>query len=241
MQGIRGVLFDKDGTLFDFQSSWGRATADLIAALAVTGGDAGLSGALHAALGFDGQAGLFRRDSVVIAGSVEDVRRVIAPLVPHLAPEDLRARLTATAATAEMAEAVPLSPLMTRLAGAGLRLGVATNDAEEAARLHLARAGILARFDFVAGYDSGFGAKPAPGMLLAFARAAGLAPRAVLMVGDSTHDLAAGRAAGMRTAAVLTGIAHAGDLAPLADVVLPDIGHLPRLLGLGDAAGFDNS
>ena len=47
------------------------------------------------------------------------------------------------------------------------------------------------------------------------------------MVGDSRHDLIAGRAAGMRTIGVLTGMARAEDLADLADVVLPDIGHIP--------------
>jgi phosphoglycolate phosphatase len=50
------------------------------------------------------------------------------------------------------------------------------------------------------------------------------------MVGDSRHDLEAGRAAGMRTVAVLTGIAGAADLAPHADVVLADIGGLPGWL-----------
>ena len=47
------------------------------------------------------------------------------------------------------------------------------------------------------------------------------------MVGDSLHDLDAGRAAGMRTVAVLTGIAGAAALAPHADVVLNHIGELP--------------
>ena len=47
------------------------------------------------------------------------------------------------------------------------------------------------------------------------------------MVGDSTHDLRAGRAAGMQTVGVLTGTSLADELWPLADAVLPDIGHLP--------------
>jgi phosphoglycolate phosphatase len=34
----------------------------------------------------------------------------------------------------------------------------------------------------------------------------------------------------MRTIGVLTGLALAEDLAPLADVVLPDIGHIPAWL-----------
>ena len=124
-------------------------------------------------------------------------------------------------------------PLLSRLRAAGLALGVATNDAEHSARSHLAAVGVEPLFDFVAGSDSGHGAKPAPGPLLAFARAARLDPRQVVMVGDSAHDLHAGRAAGMACVAVLTGLATHDDLAPLADAVLPDIGHLPAWLGLG--------
>lgn len=46
------------------------------------------------------------------------------------------------------------------------------------------------------------------------------------MVGDSLHDIVAGKAAGMATVAVLTGIAGAQELSPHADVVLPDIAAL---------------
>ena len=67
-------------------------------------------------------------------------------------------------------------------------------------------------------------------MCLAFAHSLGLDPARVAMVGDSLHDLAAGRAAGMRTVGVLTGVAGAAELAALADVILPDIGGLPGWL-----------
>jgi phosphoglycolate phosphatase len=116
------------------------------------------------------------------------------------------------------------------LRAGGLALGVATNDAASSARAHLAAEDIADLFDHVLGYDSGFTPKPAPDMLLGFARQLDIAPRDVLMVGDSTHDLQAGRAAGMRTIGVLTGIAPRDVLAPQADMVLPDIGHLPRVL-----------
>ena len=52
------------------------------------------------------------------------------------------------------------------------------------------------------------------------------------MIGDSVHDLDSGRAAGMRTVGVLTGLASRDDLAPHADVVLPDIGALPGWLAM---------
>jgi phosphoglycolate phosphatase len=119
---------------------------------------------------------------------------------------------------------------LSALRARGLRLGVATNDSEAPARQHLAAHGITDCFDFISGYDSGHGPKPGPGMCLAFAQGLGLQPARVAMVGDSRHDLQAGRAAGMRTVAVLTGIAKAADLADLADVILPDIGALPGWL-----------
>ena len=50
------------------------------------------------------------------------------------------------------------------------------------------------------------------------------------MVGDSTHDLRAGRAAGMTTIGVLTGMALREELVPFADLVLDDIGEIPALL-----------
>ena len=86
----------------------------------------------------------------------------------------------------------------------------------------------------IQGLRSGYGGKPAPGQLNGFLDLTGLAPERVAMVGDSTHDLEAGRRAGMRTIGVLTGMAQPADLAGLADVILPDIGHLPVLLGLGE-------
>ena len=89
---------------------------------------------------------------------------------------------------------------------------------------------MLEFFDFVAGYDSGYGAKPEPAMLLAFCRDSGIPADRTLMVGDSTFDLIAGSRAGMRTVGVLTGMASAAELVPYANVVIADIGELPSVL-----------
>jgi phosphoglycolate phosphatase len=113
-----------------------------------------------------------------------------------------------------------------------LALGVATNDGEAPARAHLAAAGTETLFDFIVGSDSGFGGKPAAGQLHGFCDAMGLKAKACAMVGDSTHDLHAGRAAGMATVAVLTGVAGRTELAPHADIVLNSIAELPEWLGI---------
>ncbi|MBP7242019.1 HAD family hydrolase [Amaricoccus sp.] len=227
---IRGLVFDKDGTLFDFQATWGIWCADFVRELA--GADPARADALAAALGFDRDAGRFHPQSPVIAGTMEVVIAAALNALPGLDEAGLRRRVLETTAAAPQVEAAPLAPLLDRLRAAGLTLGLATNDAEGPARAHLGRAGVLDRFAFVAGYDSGHGGKPEPGMLEAFCRATGLPPSACAMVGDSAHDLASGRAAGMTTIGVLTGPATAEELAPLADVVLPGVAALPAWLGL---------
>ncbi|MBW4981981.1 HAD family hydrolase [Mameliella sp. CS4] len=225
---IEAVLFDKDGTLFDFAETWNAFAARLILRLA-DGDDLRRHG-LARALMFDLATGSFLPGSPVIAGTNREVAELIAPILPERGIEELESLIIAEAAEAPLSEAVALVPYLAGLAARGLSLGVMTNDSESVARAHLRAAGIEGMFDFVAGADSGHGAKPSPGPLLAFATAMGHAPDQVVMVGDSLHDLAAGRAAGMWTAGVLTGMADADTLAPMADVVLPDIGHLPDWL-----------
>ena len=227
---VRALLFDKDGTLFGFQATWGGWTAELIAGLAPE--DPRRRARLAEAIGFDAAGRRFQPDSPVIAGTLDELMGLWLPLLPGWDATRLTTHLIDQSRSVRPVEAVPLAPLLARLAQAGLALGVATNDAEEPARVQLDVAGVGAAFAFVAGADSGHGAKPGPGQCLAFASHAGLAPAEIAMVGDTTHDLAAARAAGMLRVAVLTGVARHEDLAAEADVVLPDIGHLPDWLGL---------
>ena len=225
---IEAIVFDKDGTLFDFAATWESwAEAFLLRA---TGQDRTRAQVIGAQIGFDLAARRFAPDSVVIAGTTAEVAGALDGHFPHLTPPALIDMLNEEAARAPQVEAVPLAPFLDGLRARGLRLGVATNDAEAPARAHLGAAKVLDRFDFVAGFDSGYGAKPEPGPMLAFCAAVGVDPARAVMVGDSAHDLHAGRAAGMRTLGVLTGLADAGALAPQADAVLPDIGHIPAWL-----------
>ena len=193
-------------------------------------GDRARAAQLGAAIGYDFEAAKFAASSVVIAGTPSDIAQALQEVLPDIAPNDLVDILNEEAENAPQAEAVALHPYLTDLRARGLKLGVCTNDGEAPARAHLAAARVTELFDFIAGFDSGHGAKPAPGPLLAFAKSQGLAPEHVAMVGDSLHDLKAGRAAGMQTIGVLTGMAGEADLAPFADVVFPDIGHIPAWL-----------
>jgi len=221
---IDGIIFDKDGTLFDFRLSWGRWTADLLHMLSL---DDAHAAQLGQAIGYDLATGEFAADSPVIAATPREIAEQMLPHLPGQTLIGLIDQMNRLSATTEMSPAVALAPLLAGLRARGLKIGLATNDTEVPATAHLVAAGVIDLFDFVSGCDSGYGGKPAPGQLLAFAAKFGFDPARVAMVGDSHHDLQAGRAAGMYAVAVLTGIAGAADLAPHADVVLKDIDALP--------------
>ncbi len=225
---IDALLFDKDGTLFDFAATWGAFGRVALERLSV--GDTQLASEMGKAIGFDYAEETYEADSIVIAGTVDEVAEVLQPHLPETPRSELVDTLNRASAEARQIPSVPLAPFLEGLRQAGLKLGVATNDGEMPALQHLESVGVRDHFDFVAGYDSGHGFKPGPGQLLAFAKHIDIDPSRIAMVGDSLHDLEAGRAAGMVTIGVLTGMAPAQMLEPLADVVLPDIGHIPGWL-----------
>ncbi|TNC50094.1 HAD family hydrolase [Rubellimicrobium rubrum] len=225
MTRIKGILFDKDGTLFDFQATWGAWSRGMIEA--ESGGDPALRDRIAEVLGYDLATSRFHPDSIVIASTTETVAEHLTAVLPGVDKEALMARMNDRAADAPQVEVAGLREVLDRLAGMGLSLGVATNDTEGPARSHLRAAGIEERFGFIAGFDSGWGGKPAAGQLLAFADAVGLEPAACVMVGDSLHDLAAARTAGMAGVGVLTGVAGREALEPAGTVVLESIAELP--------------
>ncbi len=230
---IDAVIFDKDGTLFDFRSSWGVWVENLIAELASTPDHATRLGQV---LGYDVALRQFAPDSPVVAMTTPEIADILTPHVPGLTLAALMRRMDDLAQQAPMRPAVDLPAVLGGLQARGLVLGVATNDTQASAVAHLTAAAVEGLFAFVAGCDSGWGGKPAPGQLLAFAAQTGIAARRCAMVGDSLHDLHAARAAGMYAVAVLTGVACAATLAPHADVVLADIGAIAAWIDAMGAA-----
>ncbi|MEM8591819.1 MAG: HAD family hydrolase [Pseudomonadota bacterium] len=225
---IKGLLFDKDGTLFDFHATWTIWADETIRRLGE--GDTARTEAIAGALDYDLSARQFLPQSSVIAGTVAEQAEVLLPYMEGRDVGEIARYLADLASDVEQVEVLPLVPYLQSLRMDGFALGVATNDAESSAKAHLSSVGALGSFDFLAGYDSGFGGKPEPGQLLAFSEQTGMDTAEVAMIGDSTHDLHAARAAGMVAVGVLTGPADEAQLAPHADVVLPSIAELPAFL-----------
>lgn len=228
---IEGILFDKDGTLLDYDATW--APLNKLAALEAAGGDSVVAERLLQAGGYDPATDSHLPNSLLVSASNDVIAGSWAELL-GADPAHLTERITAVfeASSAQTAVAVPgMEAVLTALKGRGLALGVATNDSEDSAYASLEPFGVIEQFSYVAGFDSGHGAKPGPGMVAGFCKATGLAPGAVAVVGDSHHDMEMGRSAGAGLlVGVLTGTGGRDDLAPHAHHVLESIAELEALL-----------
>lgn len=107
----------------------------------------------------------------------------------------------------------------------GGQIGLVTSKMRQGAMRGLAVAGLTDVFDVVVGADEVTHPKPHPEPVLRAIELLGADPAGTVFIGDSRHDLECGRAAGVRTAAVLWGPfdrAHLDDLEPDYWLATPD-------------------
>ena len=231
LSSIRGILFDKDGTLIDFNQTW----FGVVMALArqASGGDETIARALAERGGYDWQQQRFRSGSAVAAGTNADI---VDLFYPGLLDQDRMVKVAdfnafTTVEGGRRAVAIKgLRHTLEQLSTIGFVLGIATNDSEAGAHATAAALGLAALFHAVIGYDSVARPKPWPDQLHLFAIRSGLDPAAIAMVGDNTHDLEMAHAAGAGLAiGVLSGNSTRDELAGLADIIVDSIADLPEL------------
>lgn len=232
VRSIRAVLFDKDGTLIDFDRTWFSISWQL--AQRAAKGDEVQARALLDAGGYDWLTERFRANSVIAAGTVEDIVSLWHPDVVSEQSRELIEEYDAYCVTEGARSAVAVEALhetLETLRAMGFRLGIATNDSEAGAHATAKALGIDGFFDVVIGYNTAARPKPYPDPLLYFAEKLGLAPHEIAMVGDNLHDLETAHAAGAGLAVgVLSGNSPREALEPHADIVLDSVADLPELL-----------
>jgi len=190
------VIFDKDGTLVDFHTTWDESLGRTIDKL--LGHDPQARAQVAKGLGFDLGNRTILQDAPFVAESGYTLSRIIEPFVD---PQLFETTLIAEGEYS--ARPMPGShEVIQQLKALGLKLGVATNDAEASAVKQLNGLGWQGLFDTVVGYDSGYTSKPSPKMVLGCCSQLGVAPSQALMVGDTATDMRAAKAAGVKAVAI---------------------------------------
>ena len=187
LRGIRAVLYDFDGTLADstelimrcyrhtMRTHLGQVPAD----------DVWLSGF---GMTLESQMRRFGRDDGEVDAMLDTYREYQSTIHDDL----LRPFPDAAETVAELDRR-------------GYRLAIVTSRRRRATMRGMELCGLVSHFDLIVTPEDVTEAKPHPEPVLFALRELGVAPEEALFVGDSPHDVAAGRGAGTRTAAALWG------------------------------------
>lgn len=187
---IKAVIFDKDGTLVDMNATWGRAMSRTIEHLC---NDDEQKRLLSHNLGLNLATGTFSEDSVAPRTTWSNLRAIIATAID---PDEF-AKWNRQYAAEALAPTPTAIETIETLHATGYKLALATNHIVEPTMHQLELLEIDKYFTCVLAADSGFGSKPEPGMVLEAMRQLDTTTDNCVMVGDTTSDLGAAKAAGL--------------------------------------------
>ena len=234
----KAIIFDKDGTLIDFDRFWVTITRwalvdllkelgredispdEVLCAIGVEDGVTDITSVFSygtfAQVGQCIHAYLLTRDCVCDEALVID--RVQALFHDHLDKGII-------------APGCPDVPgLLHRLREMGLTLAVATTDDPVTTGRCLRTLGIEDCFEVVYTDDGVCPSKPDPFIIHDLCRRLSLTPEQVVMVGDSVNDMRFARNGGVRAIGVAKGAKNHATLTRYADAVIPDISHVLEVM-----------
>ena len=221
-QPLRAVIFDLDGILADSEPWWNEIDSKLLAEYGVI-----YRGEYHReVLGVSYRLAVeFYKKAFGLSASIEELMRRRGEI-----------------ATEFFANRVGLFPstkrTLERLRDMKVRLAIATSSVSASARPFLDRHGLTPFFDGIVTGDEIERGKPDPDIYLRAAKKLGIGADACLVIEDALSGLAAGKAAGMRVAAIPDRrFVDARDYEKEADYVLGNLSEIPALVRRVSATG----
>ena len=214
-QPFRAVIFDLDGVLADSEPWWNEIDKKLL-------GEYGIA--------YHGQC-----HQNVLGVSYRLAVEFYKKAFSLSAPTEELMRRRGQIAAEFFANRVDLFPsakaVLEELRQMNLHLAVATSSVSASARPFLDRHELTAFFEVIVTGEEIERGKPAPDIYLRAAEKLGRPTNACLVIEDALSGIAAGKAAGMRVAAVPdTRFVDAGEYEKQADYMLKDLSEIPLLV-----------
>lgn len=231
---IKGILFDKDGTLIDF-SLWRDAGIKTIQTLMNEYGlkDEKLFENLQKSVGITENG--VEPFGALAYKSHEDVAAELHFLLNKYRKIDLKKfqshvsellRKEVLRDDVEFKEITDLGALYEHLKSNGIKVGLATADSRQSAMHMINKLKHNDYFDFIGSYDGVMKPKPNKDMCVRFCSMYGLAPNQVAIVGDSYNDMVFAKNSGAVGVGVLSGVSCKINLKDAADVIIPSVDFL---------------
>ena len=242
---IKGILFDKDGTLIDFNSFWIRVAKSVVPeflkknqipadqkhidlvmeAMGIFGDYVDPNGALAYKSNREIAEGV--AESLAGNGIQTDSRQVQEQLVRLFEESIFEQKIPFQTFT-------DLPELFRRLKAKEIRLGIATADTMVSAKHCVQELQIEELLDYIGADDGTVRPKPEPDMFEAFCQAYGLEPGEVAVVGDTRNDMKFARNCKGKAIGVLSGVSAKEDFEDLADMVIPSVADIFSILEPGE-------
>jgi phosphoglycolate phosphatase-like HAD superfamily hydrolase len=228
----RAIIFDKDGTLIDFDFMWGTWTLQLAERLqSITNLDA--HQALCSSYGYDLVHRKILPDGKLTYTAMWRLREMMVEVAQSLGLSENAARRAVEEAwfvPDPVALAKPFTDirkLFTNIHRHEIRIGIATTDDRGPTQAMLEAFGVTNLVDVMVCANDGIQAKPAPDMIQAICQHLAVDPCKAIVIGDTAADLQMARAAGAGyVIGVLSGMGSLANLTPLADILLDNVDSL---------------
>lgn len=235
---VDAVIFDKDGTLIDFDSIWVPVSVAAMEDVLRTLGREEIP-VEEFLTAFGVHDGVTDINGVLCHGTYAQMGEVVLKILEEhgcSVTEEKIVKLVSEAYVnhTDAGEIKPVDPslarVLTEMKDYGMKLAVVTNDGEALTRKCLDGMGIRDLFDRVYTDDGTMPHKPDPACADDFSRLTGIGKERIAMVGDTAVDMQFAKNAGLLAVGIAKNERNRQILAPLADIVIENTAQVFEIL-----------